>query len=108
MKLGTRVSDSDSTLLRRGKNAVTFPEMVEFAATLELRPLAQLLEELPELARLSEAKFSVASNVLKRRFRGEAPVDQLQLRTFGNEIADRVPERAIADRIRSIFEVETA
>lgn len=108
MRLGTRVSDHDSTLLRKGKNAVTFPEMVEFAATLELRPLAQLLEELPELARLSEAKFSVASNILKRRFRTETPTDQLQLRTFGNEIADRVAERAIAERIRSIFESEEA
>jgi hypothetical protein len=107
MKPGFRVGENDSTLLRRGRKAVTFPDMVEFAATVELRPLAQLLEELPELARLSDAKFSIASNVLRRRFRNEAPVDQLQLRTFGFEIADRVPEQEIAARIRSIFEPET-
>ncbi|HSP13177.1 MAG TPA: hypothetical protein VLV78_00330 [Thermoanaerobaculia bacterium] len=102
------MGEFDSTLLRRGRKAVTFPEMVEFAATVELRPIAQLLEELPDLARLSEAKFSIASNVLRRRFRNETPVDQLQLRTFGYEIADRVADTRIADRIRSIFEADLA
>ena len=100
---GRDVIDFDSTLIRRGRKAVTFPEMVEFAATLESRPLVKLLEELPEIARLSDAKFTVATNVLRRRFRGETPIDQLQLRTFGNEIAARVLDTAIADRIRSIF-----
>ncbi len=108
MSTGFRLGDSDSTLLRRGRKAVTFPEMVEFAATVELRPIAQLLEELPDLARLSEAKFSIASNVLRRRFRNEAPVDQEQLRTFGFEIADRVEDVEIAGRIRSIFDADLA
>ncbi len=83
---------------------MTFPEMVEFASTLEVRPFVQLLEELPELAKLSHTKFSVASNVLRRRFRNEDPVDQLQLKVFGMEIADRIPERELADRVRSIFD----
>ena len=98
------VGDYDSTLIRRAKTAVTFPEMVEFAATLEVRPFIQLLEELPEIAKVSHTKFSVVSNVLRRRFRGEQPVDQLQLKVFGQEIADRIPDRELADRVRSIFE----
>ena len=97
------MNDLDSTLIRRGRKAVTFPEMVEFAATLESRPIVKLLEELPDLARLSEAKFSVASNVLRRRFRGETPIDQQQLKAFGYEVAARVFDPGVADRIRSIF-----
>jgi hypothetical protein len=103
MATGLQVKEFDSTLIRRGRRAVTFPEMVEFAATLETRPIIKLLEELPDLARLSEAKFSVASSVLRRRFRGETPVDQQQLKAFGYEIAARVFDASVADRIRSIF-----
>jgi hypothetical protein len=98
------VGDFDSTLIRRARKAVTFPDMVEFAATLELRPIAQLLE----LAKLSAAKFDVATNVLRRRFRHELPVDQEQLRIFGSEIAERMSDNASANRIRHIFEAEHA
>jgi len=98
------VNDFDSTLIRRGREAVTYPDMVEFATTLETRPLTKLLEELPDLARLSEAKFSVASKVLRRRFRSESPIDQKQLKAFGHEIAARVFDASVADRIRSIFD----
>ncbi|HSP35707.1 MAG TPA: hypothetical protein VLU46_15450 [Thermoanaerobaculia bacterium] len=98
------MGDFDSTLIRRAKTAVTFPEMVEFASTLEVRPFVQLLEELPELAKLSHTKFSVASNVLRRRFRNENPVDQMQLKVFGEEIAERILDRVLSERVRSIFE----
>lgn len=100
----TEPEGPDSTLIRRGRDAVTFPEMVEFAAALEHRPLVQLLFELPALADLSETKFNVAANVLRRRFRSETPVDQMQLRTFGDEIAADVPDAAVAARIRSLFD----
>lgn len=99
------VADFDSTLLRSARNAVTFADMRAFASTLESRPILQLLEELPEIARLSSAKFDVATNVLRRRFRAELPIDQLQLRMIGMEIADRADDPTIADRIRSIFDV---
>jgi hypothetical protein len=82
--------------------------MVEFATTLALRPIAQLLDELPELAKLSTAKFDVATNILRGRFRNEAPIDQQQLRAFGLEIADRAGDPTVAERIRHIFEVEHA
>ncbi len=98
------MADFDSTLIRRAKTAVTFPEMVEFAATLEVRPFVQLLEELPEIAKLSHTKFSVVSNVLRRRFKLEQPIDQEQLKIFGHEIAGRMFDPDLADRVRSIFE----
>lgn len=99
------MADFDSTLIRSARGAVTFSDMVEFAEKLERRPLAQLLEELPELAKLSTAKFDVATNVLRRRFRSETAVDQEQLRTFGDEIAERAGESTVARRIRGIFEL---
>ncbi|MGZ8849963.1 MAG: hypothetical protein ACXW3E_06580 [Thermoanaerobaculia bacterium] len=81
--------------------------MSEFAMTLEVRPLAKLLGDLPELAKVSDAKFSVASYVLSRRFRSEAPLAQLQLRASGLEIAGTIADDTLAQRIRDIFELET-
>ncbi len=98
------MADFDSTLIRRAKTAVTFPDMVEFAATLEVRPFVQLLEELPEIAKLSHTKFSAASNVLRRRFKQEQPIDQEQLKVSGHEIAGRIFDNDLANRVRSIFE----
>ncbi len=74
--------------------------------TLEVRPLAKLLGDLPELAKVSDAKFSVASNVLRRRFRSEAPLAQLQLGASGREIASTIADDRVAQRIRDIFELE--
>lgn len=96
-------ADFDSTLIRRGRSALSVSEMVAFVETLEARPLIVLLEELPELARLSEAKFVLATKTLRRRFRGETVVDQLQLRVAANEIADAIPEPETASRVRGLF-----
>ncbi len=83
-------------------------EMAVFVKTLEDRPVATLLGELPELASLSDTKFSLALTTLRRRFRGETPVDQLQLRATAWEIARSVDDRNTADRIRGLFTVEHA
>ena len=83
-------------------------EMAAFVKTLEDRPVATLLGELPELASLSDTKFSLALTTLRRRFRGETPVDQIQLRATAWEIARGVDDRNTADRIRGMFTVEHA
>ncbi|HVS31488.1 MAG TPA: hypothetical protein VMS98_08530 [Thermoanaerobaculia bacterium] len=95
--------DFDSTLIRRGRKAVTFADMAQFVHTLESRPIATLLNELPEIARLSEAKLVLATKILRRRFEGESAVDQQQLRVFANEIAAGVKDADLAARIRGIF-----
>jgi len=100
--------ECDSTLIRRGRSALTFSEMAQFADTLSSRPLPMLLEELPELARLSTAKFNLATITLRRRFRTEAPIDQLQLREIANEIAATVPDSNVATRIRELFSPDAA
>ena len=95
--------DLDSTLLRRGRSAVTISELAAFVKTLEERPVSTLLEELPGIAKLSDTKFSLALNTLRRRFRGEAPADQLQLSETAREIAGGIADCYVADRIREIF-----
>ena len=97
-------TDHDSTLIRRGQNAFSYSDMVTFAEAVETRPIGKLLEELPGLAQLSDTKFTLAAKVLRQRFRGESPVDQLQLRVIADEIAGNVPDRDLAHRIREIFD----
>ena len=101
-------SSGDSTLIRRGKSSVTLTEIISFVHTLEDRPLATLLDELPDLARLSETKFSLAIATLRRRFRGETAADQEQLRTTAYEIARGVRDYNVAQRIRELFPYERA
>jgi hypothetical protein len=94
--------DLDSTLIRRGVKAATFNEMAEFAETVERRPLDKLLSELPGIAALSEMKFSLARQVIRRRARLLDALYQEQLRILAGEVADTAPE-AVAARIRQIF-----
>lgn len=93
----------DSTLIRHGRTAVSFAEMETFVHTLETRPLAKLLGELPDLARLSEAKFALAVRILRIRFKSEVAINQRQLRQLAQEIAAEVKEASVATRIRAMF-----
>jgi len=99
------MEDFDSTLVRRGRQAASFSDMVEFAKDVHERPLAKLFEELPHIARLSDTKFHLATNILRNRFRAQSGLDQLELQKIGSEIADRVSNDWVADRIRAIFEL---
>ena len=78
-------------------------EMVAFVDLLESRPLLKLLEELPEIARLSDAKLQLAMKTLRRRFRGESLVDQMQLRIVANDVAQAIPDGETAARVRGLF-----
>jgi hypothetical protein len=95
--------DGDTTIVRSGRSAMTYTDMVAFADALEDRPLPKLIEDLPGIAALSDSKFRIASNVLRRRFRLESPVDQIQLRVIADEIASNTNDRAVAKRIREVF-----
>ena len=98
-----RTDSLDSTLIRRGRAALSMSEMVSFVETLEARPLLTLIEELPDIARLSDAKFTLAVKTLQRRFRGESLVDQMQLRIVANEVAQGIADADVAARVRSLF-----
>lgn len=96
------VADLDSTLIRRGVSAATFTDMAEFVDTIERRPLDKLLQELPALATLSEMKFNLARQVIRRRARALTEVDREQLRVLACELADRANVE-VGGRIRGIF-----
>lgn len=100
--------DLDSTLLRQGRAAMSYSDMVAFAEMVESRPMIKLLEELPGIAALSDTKFHLALTILRRRFRGESAIDQLQLRIIADEIAGSAAEAGIAQRIRGMFAVDEA
>jgi hypothetical protein len=102
-----KMEDLDSTLVRRGRQATSFADMVAFAQSVHDRPFDKLLEELPLLARLSDTKFNLATRVLRRRFMTESAVNQTRLRTMGNEVAASVSSAWVAGRIRSIFDHES-
>ena len=94
--------DFDSTLIRRGVQAATFTEMAEFVETIERRPVGKLLAELPGIAQLSEMKFSLARQVIRRRARSLDRPDREQLRVLAYEVAADAPTY-IAERIRALF-----
>lgn len=94
--------DLDSTLIRRGVKASTFREMEEFAETVEHRPLDKLLTELPGIAALSEMKFNLARQVIRRRARFLGALHREQLRVLAEEIAGTAPAE-VAVRLRELF-----
>jgi hypothetical protein len=100
--------DLDTTLVRRGQNAMTYSDMVAFAESVETRPLGKILEDLPGIATLSDSKFRIASTVLRRRFQMESPIEQIQLRVIADEIASAVEDRAVGKRIRDVFQMAHA
>ena len=61
--------DADSTLVRSGKTALTFTEMTSFVRDLESRPTERLLDDLPGLMALPEAKYGLVVMVLRRNVR---------------------------------------
>ncbi len=99
------MTDLDSTLIRRGRQAASLSDMVEFAKNVHERELTKLFEELPQIARLSDTKFHLATNILRNRFRSQSGVDQAELQRIGSEIAERASNDWVADRIRAIFEL---
>ena len=100
------IEDVDSTLIRRGRQASSLSDMVEFAKSVHERPLAKVVEELPQIARLSDTKFNVATKILRQRFDAQSSEEKSVLRRIGQDIADSVSSDWVADRIRSIFKSE--
>ena len=102
------MEDLDSTLIRSGRKATSFADMVAFTQSVHDRPFEKLLADLPQIARLSDTKFNLATKVLRRRFFSQASPEQTRLRESGSEIAANASSEWVAERIRSIFNPDTA
>ena len=83
-------------MVRRGKAAFSLTDMSQFVRELQERPLSKLLEDLPGLLELPEAKFALVCLALGKRMRSSALDksaldEQLQtLRRVGNaQVRDR-------------------
>jgi hypothetical protein len=59
--------DSGSTLVHRGKSALTFTEMASFVHDIEVRPLPRLLSDLPGLMVLPDMKYQLVVMVLRKK-----------------------------------------
>ena len=97
-----RSDDLESTLVRRGASAASLTDMEEFVGTIQGRPLDKLLADLPGLAALSETKFSLARQVIRRRARTLSRIEYEQLRGMAYEVAEDA-KADVRERIRSLF-----
>ncbi len=85
-------TDPSSTLVRRGNDAETLREMVEFVEEIEHRPLRKLVRDLEGLASLSDRKFELASHVVKRRLNRLPISEREQIRDLGRVIYQDLDE----------------
>ena len=97
--------DPDSTLVRRGADASTFSDMEEFVDMIQVRAVDKLLAELPGIAELSETKFNLARQVIRRRARTLDQPGYEQLRALAMEVANDAGGE-VGERIRSMFRIE--
>jgi phosphoserine phosphatase len=102
MSNAAAVLDFDSTLIRRGTRATTMSEMQLFVDAIQTRPLDKLLTDLPGLAKLSDMKFILAKQVLRRRLKALNAVEREQLRIMADEVAGTASVW-LAERIKRIF-----
>jgi phosphoserine phosphatase len=102
MSNAAAVLDFDSTLIRRGTRATTMSEMQLFVDAIQTRPLDKLLTDLPGLAKLSDMKFILAKQVLRRRLKALNAAEREQLRIMADEVAGSASVW-LAERIKRIF-----
>jgi hypothetical protein len=95
--------DDSSTLIRFGKNAMTFQEMAAFVHDLESRPMARLLEDLPGLMALPDGQHGLVTMVLRKRMR-PSPADQAPIVARLRELRSGSADETVRHRCRRFLE----
>jgi len=95
--------DSGSTLVKSGKSALTFTEMAAFVHDLEARPAPRLLQDLPGLMALPEAKYGLVLMVLRRKTRPEGEESASILARLG-VLHSSSEDATVRERCKSLLE----
>jgi hypothetical protein len=98
--------DDDSTMVRRGKAAFSLTDMSKFVKDLQDRPIAKLIDDLPGLLDLPEAKFALVSLALVKRMRASS--DDKKVIVGQLETLKRVGTAMMRDRCSSLLKPEAS
>lgn len=96
--------DFDSTVVRHGLRAMTFSDMAGFAELIEQRSLERLLVDIHGFALLSEGKFNLARQIMRRRLHALPPVEREQFRLFAIESCEE--DAGALERMDGVFAVD--
>ena len=95
--------DSGSTLVRAGKLAMGYKDMVAFVTDIEERPTARLVSDLEGLLALPEAKYHLVVIVLRKRTRPDI-VDGPGLVGRMRYLQEHAEDPAVRSRALAFFE----
>lgn len=95
--------DAFSTLVQSGKNALTFTEMQAFVKDIESRPTERLIDDLPGLMALHDAKYQLVVMVLRKKTRPDAS-DRTTILERLNDLAQSVEDAALQTRARTFLQ----
>lgn len=92
--------DQNSTLLRSGRDALTFDDMGRFVKQIETRSVERLFFDLPALVRLPDATFGLVPSALRRRL-AVATADE---RRLFKEMLNTLFNSAQSEQVRERFQ----
>lgn len=104
--MNTEELDIDPTVsvIHRMVAATTCGEVAGFADLVQQRSLDHLLVDIHGFALLSDAKFNLAKQILRKRLRALPPAEREQFRAFAEESCER--DNVALERIANIFAVD--
>jgi len=94
--------DSSSTLVHRGKSALTFSEMASFVHDIEARPLPRLLSDLPGLMVLPDLKYQLVVMVLRKKVK-DGSAERVPILARLRELQAGSPEEAVRSRAEAFL-----
>jgi hypothetical protein len=95
--------DAFSTLVQSGKNALTFTEMQAFVKDIEIRPTDRLINDLPGLMALHEAKYQLVVMVLRKKTRPDDAERPALLERL-TDLAQNAEDASVQSRARAFLE----
>ncbi len=95
--------ESDSTLVRSGKLALTYTEMAAFVKDIEVRPTARLISDLPGLMALPDGKYQLVVMVLRKKTRPDVTERPTLLERL-DDLQKNAADPAVRSRARAFLE----